>query len=174
MPLLHVLKQRLSTAQNDCVDHQPEFIDQTGVIMLDTRVAPPTTYMSLPGCCFSRRISSKSRTIRVVFHATLSSVLERTMWGVLSAYRPIANRRFRSSSRACRSRANCRWDWPAPQASILPRRDTTHGPGCRCPLSRAFQRHHSMSHHRLQLPNRVLHSVPQGCPARVACCPLRS
>jgi hypothetical protein len=31
-------------------------------IKLPTRVAPPTMYMSLPGCCLSFRISSRSRT----------------------------------------------------------------------------------------------------------------
>lgn len=38
-------------------------------IKLVTRVAPPRTSMSLAGCCFILRISSTSRTIRVVFHA---------------------------------------------------------------------------------------------------------
>ena len=38
-------------------------------IKLDTRVAPPKTTMSLPGCCFILRISSTSLMILVVFQA---------------------------------------------------------------------------------------------------------
>src|SRR5215218_9990403 len=39
-------------------------------IRLETSAAPPTAYMSLPDRCFSLRISSTSRTIRVFFQST--------------------------------------------------------------------------------------------------------
>ena len=87
MPLLYVFEQRLSPAQNEGLTISWSSSIKPRIIRLDTSVAPPTTYMSLPGCCFSFPISSTSRTIRVGFHATLSSVLERTIWGVLSAQR---------------------------------------------------------------------------------------
>src|SRR5262245_46518649 len=48
-------------------------------------VAPPTACMSFPGCCFRARMSSTLRTIRGFFQATLSRVVDRTMWGVFSA-----------------------------------------------------------------------------------------
>src|SRR5262245_19106469 len=60
---------------------KPRFIKQ------ETSVVPPTMCISLPGCCFNLRISSASRTIRGVFYATCSSVVDRTMRGVLSARR---------------------------------------------------------------------------------------
>ena len=67
-------------------------------IRLDTKVAPPKVSMSFPGCCFIFRISSTYLTIRVIFHATLSRVLERTIWGI--CIKRGAHRRFHSSSRS--------------------------------------------------------------------------
>jgi saccharopine dehydrogenase-like NADP-dependent oxidoreductase len=61
----------------------PHFTDKAK----DSTTSGRVTGCEQPGCCFNLRISSASRTIRMVFHASCSSVVDRTMWGVLSAQR---------------------------------------------------------------------------------------
>src|ERR1700716_3787442 len=73
--------------------------------MLDTSVAPPTTYMFLPGCCFNLRISSRSLTILVVFHSTLFRVLETTIWGCLVGEPRVSNFILRGNLTAERQNA---------------------------------------------------------------------